>query len=240
MKATMSDQLPNGPERELLAAVERKLKAEPELQYHEALKLVGHENPGLARRHLDKQRDQISGRLDRPESVLLSECPRFIASLGRVRLSDTDQSSRVPLAMIGTFYKGKQRFSITRADVQLMADNFAKRGTGDVAMDYEHASERPETAQGQPIPAAGWIVGINPEPDADGIVWGAVRFTPRARKMIAAGEYKYVSPVIDWGTRDRASGQVQGATLTSAALTNRPVLDRMPAIQLSDAGWAMA
>jgi phage I-like protein len=58
--------------------------------------------------------------------------------------------------------------------------------------------------------------------------------------MIAAGEYKYISPVIDWGTRDRATGQVQGATLTSAALTNRPVLDHMPAIQLSDAGWTKA
>jgi hypothetical protein len=236
--------------------VERKLKAEPQLQYYEALKLVGRENPDLARRYYDNTCGQAGDGLggtdnaiapgayltsgDTPESVRLSECPRFIASLGRVRLSDTDQPSRVPLAMIGTFYKGKQRFSITRADVQLMADNFAKRGTGDVVMDYEHASEWPESAQGQPIPAAGWIVGIDPEPDAKGIVWGSVKFTPRARKMIAAGEYKYVSPVIDWGTRDRASGQVQGATLTSAALTNRPVLDRMPAIQLSNAGWAMA
>jgi phage I-like protein len=174
------------------------------------------------------------------ERVLFSEYPRFVASLCRVTLSDADQSSRIPLAMIGTFYKGRQKFSITKADVARMSENFAKRGTGDVVLDYEHASEEPEVGQGGPVPAAGWITSIDPEPDASGIVWGSVRFTKKARAMVGAKEYKYISPVINWGVRDRRSGDVQGATLKSAALTNRPVLDGMPAIQLSDAGWAMA
>jgi hypothetical protein len=260
MKATMSYELPNGPERELLATVERKLKDEPRLQYGEALKLVAHENPDLAARYYNN----LYGRMRAPggcadnavshgtsptsetepadmrESVQLSECPRFVTSLGRVRLSEADQPSRVPLAMIGTFYKGKQKFSITRADIQLMAENFAKRGTGDIVLDYEHASEDPEVAQGGPVPAAGWIISIDPEPDSNGIVWGSVKFTQKARDLVAAKEYKYISPVINWGVRDRRTGDVQGATLTSAALTNRPVLDHMPAIQLSDAGWARA
>ncbi len=66
-------------------------------------------------------------------------------------------------------------------------------------------------------------------------VWGEARFTSRARKMIADGEYKYGSPALNWGARDKATGEPQGLTLTSFALTNTPVLDRMPAIQLSEA-----
>lgn len=139
---------------------------------------------------------------------------------------------RVPLVMIGTFYKGKQKFTITRADIAQMAENLKKRG-GDVVMDYEHASEFPEVAQGQPIPAAGWITSMDDSPDTRGVVWGEVTFTARALALISSGEYRYISPAIDWGARDKHDGTQQGATLTSAALTNRPVLDQMPAISLS-------
>jgi len=38
-------------EREMAAAVERKHREDPKLQYHEALKLVSHENRDLARRY---------------------------------------------------------------------------------------------------------------------------------------------------------------------------------------------
>ena len=152
-------------------------------------------------------------------------------------MNKPDTTKRVPLVMIGTFWKGKHKFTITRSDVAQMAENLRKRG-GDVVMDYEHASEFPEVAQGQPIPAAGWITGIDDHPDSSGIVWGEVKFTPRALALISNEEYRYVSPVIDWGFRDKKDGTQQGATLTSAALTNRPVLDQMPAISLSGANHA--
>lgn len=172
--------------------------------------------------------------------IELREGPQFTISLDQIVLSDTEKLTRIPIAIIGTFYKGGQKFTISRADIAEMSENFAKRGTGDVVLDYDHASEHPEDAQGQPIPAAGWIKAIEPEPDANGVAWASAEFTDRARDMIRAKEYKYISPVIAWGTRDRKTGEVQGATITSAALTNRPVLDRMPAIRLSDAGWTNA
>lgn len=246
-----------GPERDLLEAVDRQLRENPALNFSAALSLVTCADRGLVDRYSmwvmngrERQDHAVSPeggavlprgyptrREDIPETVQLSDRPRFVVSLSRVRLSDADQPSRIPLATIGTFYKGKQKFSITKADVARMSENFAKRGTGDVVLDYEHASEEPEVAQGGPVPAAGWITSIDSEPDANGVVWGSVQFTEKARAMVAAKEYKYISPVIDWGVRDRRTGDVQGATLTSAALTNRPVLDHMPAIQLSDAGW---
>lgn len=172
---------------------------------------------------------------DMPESVRLSES-LFVINLGLLTLSDDETKPvRIPIAMVGTFYKGKQKFSITKADVATMAANFRKRGNGEVVMDYEHASEFPDVAAGGPIPAAGWIVGIDPDPDDNGVVWGSAKFTARARDMIAAGEYKYGSPALSWGARDKSTGDGQGLTLTSFALTNTPVLDRMPAIRLSDA-----
>ena len=139
-----------------------------------------------------------------------SDSSPFLVDLALVVLSDSaDESARIPLVMIGTFYKGKQKFSITKADVVSMAENFAKRGTGDVVLDYEHASEDPEVAQGGPVPAAGWITSIDSAPDANGIVWGSVQFTQKARDMVAAKEYKYISPVINWGVRDRTTGDAR-------------------------------
>ncbi len=130
---------------------------------------------------------------DMPDSVKLSES-LFVISLGTLALSDAGKPVRMPIAMLGTFYKGKQKFSITRADVTAMAANFKKRGNGEVVIDYNHAAEMPEVAMGGPVPAAGWIVGIDPEPDADHVVWGEATFTARASEMIAAGENKYGSP----------------------------------------------
>jgi len=157
--------------------------------------------------------------------------------LAAITLADTNQPSNIPVAMIGDWYKGKQKFSITEADVAAMTANFKKRGNSEVVIDYEHASEDPEVARGGPVPAAGWIVHINQAPDANGVVWGKAKFNARARDMIATGEYRYGSPALSWGYRDKNNGEQQGLTLTSFALTNRPFLEEMPAIRLSDAGW---
>jgi hypothetical protein len=153
-----------------------------------------------------------------------------------VILSEADKTTRIPIAMVGTFHKGKQKFSITRADIATMAENFRKRGNGEVVIDYEHASDSPEVAMGGAIPAAGWIVGLDAQPDSNGIAWGDAKFNEAARKLLAAHEYKYGSPVINWGARDKTTGAQQGATLTSFALTNTPVLDKLPAIRLSEKG----
>lgn len=115
--------------------------------------------------------------------------------------------------------------------------NFRKRDTGEVPVDYDHAIEF-AAGNGDATPAAGWIKAIDDAPDGQGILWCSVEWTERARKMIAAKEYRYVSPVIDPTVRDNKTGEPQGWTLTSAALTNTPVLQGMPALILSDIGWA--
>jgi Mu-like prophage I protein len=142
------------------------------------------------------------------------------------------QLKRVPLAKLGHFVKAGQKFSITRKTLDSLVRNFRAR-PADTVIDYEHASEYPEDAQGGPIPAAGWLKSIDDAPDADGVLWGNADFTPRAQQMITQREYRYLSPVIDWGARNKESGEPQGATLTSVALTNRPFLEAMPALVAS-------
>jgi phage I-like protein len=160
--------------------------------------------------------------------------PQFVAVLGEI---GAEGLVRIPLAKLGRWFKGKLQFSITRADVSTIVANFRKRAA-DVVIDYDHGTEY-AAGSGQPVPASGWLKEIEPETDGSGILWGLAEFTAKAREMLRAKEYKYVSSVINWGARDKTSGEQQGATITSVALTNVPVLEQMPAIALSEAGWVV-
>ena len=160
----------------------------------------------------------------------LKPVPQFVITLGEVGAGLV----RIPLVRLGRWFQGKLKFAITRLDLGRIVRNFRKRGM-ETVIDYEHASEQPEVAAGGPIPAAGWLRTMEDEPDPQGVLWGEAEFTERARNMIAGSEYRRLSPAINWGARDKETGEQQGATLTSMALTNRPFL-AMPAIALSE-GW---
>jgi phage I-like protein len=149
---------------------------------------------------------------------------------------------RIPLMKIGRFRKGTQVIPLTRQLMSEVVANFRKRKArgldetaGDVVVDYEHASESPDIAMGGPVPAAGWLREIEDGPDSNGILWGLIELTGKARAAVKARELRYTSPFIQ-GTLDKVTGEPQGATLTSVALTNKPFQDWLPAISLSD-GW---
>jgi len=93
-----------------------------------------------------------------------------------------------------------------------------------------HASEMPEVARGGPVPSAGRIVKLR----SNGALYAGIEFTARALAHIKAKEYRFVSPAIAWGMKDKATGEDQGTTLTSLALTNRPFLEELPPIKLSE------
>lgn len=102
---------------------------------------------------------------------------------------------------------------------------FAAAQADDAVIDYEHQTLHAST-NGQPAPAAGWWTAAGMQyrdapADQGGGLWAtALRWTERARAMIAAGEYRYFSPVIAW---DKATGNVRAVVL--GALTNRAALD---------------
>lgn len=154
----------------------------------------------------------------------------------------------VPVAVCGAWVKNGHTFKITFEDLQSMLRNFEKRKNDMVVIDYEHASEDPSVARGGPVPAAGWIHDLFLEraspgsarrsrrsdtPTADTLM-ARVEWTPEAKDLIHAGQYRFFSPSIDWGARDKVTGKPQGATLTSGALTNHPFLEELPPLMLTD------
>lgn len=91
-------------------------------------------------------------------------------------------------------------------------------------LDYEHQSMLSEQ-NGQPAPASGWANAFEWR-DGLGLFALNVQWTAKAKEMIEAGEYKYISPVIVY---DKQSGQV--IDVLNASLVNIPCLDLSPVAQ---------
>jgi hypothetical protein len=190
-------------------------------------------------------------------SSQITSPPRFVITLA----ADAPPAGaiRVPLAITGEWVRGATRFAITRADLESIVRNFRERQNGEINVDYDHASEMPEVAAGGPVPSAGRIVRLDPPeeskngsrqwevgnrekgpdfplPTSDSrfLLYGWYEPTPRARELVKNREYRFISPAIEWAARHKRTGKSQGTTLTSVALTNRPFLEELPQIRLSD------
>jgi len=155
-------------------------------------------------------------------SILLDEMPA----------RGTDGLTEIPIAVMGTWKRDGGEFTITRQDLAMIAANFRKRKNGEINVDYDHASEMPEVARGGPVLSAGRILKLR----SNGALYAGIEFTARALQLINGKEYRFVSPAIVWGMKDKTTGADQGATLTSLALTNRPFLEELPSIKLSEIG----
>jgi len=96
--------------------------------------------------------------------------------------------------------------------------NAATVQTNDFVIDYEHQGMY-ASKNGLPAPAAGWFKRLEWR-DGEGLFAVDVRWTARAQEMIAAREYRYISPIFSF---DPKTGVV--TRLFSAAITNTPALD---------------
>lgn len=114
---------------------------------------------------------------------------------------------------------------IDAASAARVIDRLHKRRTRPV-VDYEHQTLLKEK-NGQPAPAAGWITDLTWS-DGQGL-FATVQLTQRAAEAIAAGEYRYVSPVFTYDS----SGAV--LDIRMAALTNTPAIDGMQPLELEAA-----
>jgi hypothetical protein len=164
---------------------------------------------------------------------------------------------RIPIAITGVWKGAEKEFSIGLDDLNDIRENFARKPTGEINVDYEHASEVP-FGTGGPVLSAGRVVKLDqperfvngnresgmgsrerpisqlPTPDCRLILWGWYEPTDRARRLIADGEYRYISPAIRWGAKDKVTGKTAGTVLTSVALVNKPFLEEMPEIHLCE------
>jgi phage I-like protein len=93
----------------------------------------------------------------------------------------------------------------------------------DTLIDYEHQSLRSEK-NGQPAPAAGWFKKLEWR-DGKGLFAAGISWTDKAKNMIAAREYRYVSCVVSYR---KGTGEI--AEVVSVALTNEPALDGLDSL----------
>lgn len=182
---------------------------------------------------------------------------QFISQLSAV---PAEGPARIPILVTGSWVKGGREVSFTREELSLAVDNFEKLANHDLNVDYDHACEDLERAAGDPTPSAGRIVALDepeefretgngsrekgvhaggsrvPSPESRFILYGRYEPTARARTLIKNREYRYVSAAFAKEYPDRKTGEPQGLTLTSVALTNQPFLDELPEVWLSVAG----
>lgn len=113
---------------------------------------------------------------------------------------------------------------------RIIARNVGRQA--DIVVDYEH-QQLASATNGLPAPAAGWIdprsllwIGEGTEPG----LYGAVTWTAKASAMIAADEYRYLSPVFPY--REQTG---EPTDLLHVALTNLPAIDSPIMASLSGA-----
>ena len=152
-----------------------------------------------------------------------------IVCCGGVDLTRPTDASPVwnQIAKVGTF-RGHPAgpFELSPKVFGEIVANFSATTNKRVPIDFEHASEADESSGSIPsdgAPAQGWILDLQNRGTAG--LWGLVEWLEPARSLILAGKYRYFSPAIRFGARDRVTGQTIGAKLTSGALTNQPFLD---------------
>ena len=161
--------------------------------------------------------------------------------------------ARIPILVTGGWVKNGREISFSRDELETAVANFQKLANHDLNVDYDHASEDLRRAAGEPTPSAGRIVALDePEEFSNGegrsrsaadnrqlsvvnryILYGRFEPTERARELIKNREYRYVSAAFSKDFPDRKTGESQGLTLTSVALTNQPFLDELPEVWLS-------
>lgn len=84
----------------------------------------------------------------------------------------------------------------------------------DLPIDYDHQTLSAEEKAG-PVPVAGWITALEQREDG---LWARASWTERAAALLAAREYRYLSPVF----RHTPDGEI--VELLGAALTHMPNL----------------
>lgn len=94
----------------------------------------------------------------------------------------------------------------------------------DLPIDYEHQSNEAARAKiTGPIPAAGWITDLELRPDG---IWGQVKWTDTAARLIRDREYRFISPTFAFNTATKEVEQLKGAGLVHTPALHLTALAR--------------
>lgn len=115
-------------------------------------------------------------------------------------------------------------FAITEQTIDDMIARFNAQ-QNPLLVDYEHRSLN-SSGTSEDGKAAGWIKRLYKKGSGETAeLWATVDWTAPAAEMIKQGEYVYCSPVIDFDSIDRKTGDAVGVELFNVALTNNPFID---------------
>lgn len=130
------------------------------------------------------------------------------------------------IAIVGK-WKGHANgpFELKKEDLDQIVLNFKNSDASEIVCDYEHA-----TLYGEKAPASGWIKDLKVEQDT---LQAQIDWLDNAKASITAGEYKYLSPVLNPHTVDQVSGEDIGWSLHSLALTNKPFFEELDEVKVN-------
>lgn len=158
----------------------------------------------------------------------------YIDLLKGIKFSeDKNPISEIQITKIGE-WKGHPTgsFKITEEINEKFVENF-EAGERDVVVDYQHLSL---DGGANDAKAAGWTKKLVNK-GKDGL-WAVVEWTKKAAEMIKEKEYRYISPEFHLNYPNKETKKKQGATLLAIALTNRPFLEGMAPVALSERALA--
>ena len=161
----------------------------------------------------------------------LNETFRYITN---IVLAEGGNVSEVQLLRTGTFHhKLYGIFTLTDNDLKRMAENFGTvrpKAPTEMVVDYDHFSVLPGGGELQGK-AAGWFKSVRHEL---GKFYATIAWTEPAANLIRNGEFRFMSPEFNLNWQNKETGQRVGPTLLSGALTNRPFLEGMEPVVLSE------
>jgi phage I-like protein len=154
-------------------------------------------------------------------------------SLHAIQLAEPTNGT-VQVLRTGTFYHPLYgKFTITDETLSKMQDNFGKVRPippTEMVIDYDHLASDPKLPeQGK---AAGWVKALRAAP---GKLFATIEWTAEAAKAIREKLFRFISPEFTFDYTDKATGKKVGPVLVSACLTNRPFLEGMEPVVLSEA-----
>lgn len=110
-----------------------------------------------------------------------------------------------------------------------LVQNFETFADRDIMVDYNHGSGM--AADPESSKAAGWVRDLQLKKDG---LHALIDWTAAAVDYIANGEFRYISPEWTEQYQDKRNGDLVGPMLLAIALTNRPFLEGMKPVELTE------
>lgn len=155
-------------------------------------------------------------------------------------LGDSSDSKLAAPAAFDVLRMGKNKytkngkageFELSAGDLKEIVGRFGSLGR-DLVVDFDHSTLNSEQASLGNAPAAGWVE-LAVSDDGSGVLAKVKKWTDKAKGLLEKGEYRYISPVIQFD-KD-SNGILRPMGIQSIALTNHPAIhNSMPLMAASD------